>query len=81
MNRHAADVVADGLDLPGVDADAHLDVGVPQRGEDGGGASEPGDGAPEGGDEAVAGGVDLRTAEAEQLGAYQPVVIAPIGPW
>jgi hypothetical protein len=43
--------------------------------EDGGGASEPGDRAPEGGEEAVAGGVDLGAAEAEELGADQPVVI------
>jgi hypothetical protein len=35
VDRHAADVVADGLDLPGMDTDAHLDPGVPQGGEDG----------------------------------------------
>ena len=49
--------------------------GLPKRVEDGGGAPEPGDRAPEGREEAVAGGVDLGAAEAEQLGADEPVVI------
>ena len=42
---------------------------------DGRGASERGDRAAEGGEEAVAGGIDLRAAEAEELGADELVVI------
>ena len=75
VDRHAADVAAHWLDLPGVDADPRLDPGIGQRGDDGGGASKRGDRAPEGGQEAVARGVDLRAAEPEQLGAHELVVI------
>jgi hypothetical protein len=56
-----------------MDPDTGLEFRVAQGVEDGGGALEGGDRAAERREEPVAGGVDLRSAEAQELRADEPI--------
>src|SRR5829696_8509571 len=75
VDRHAADVVADQLALPDMQADADLDPEVVSRGDDRLCAAQGGGGRPgEGRQEAVAGRLHLAAAEARELPANELVV-------
>src|SRR6185369_10707 len=75
VHGHPADVAADELALPGVQAGADLDAQAADRGDDGARAAQGvGRRALERGDVAVADGLDLAAAVALDLAADRAVV-------